>query len=607
MPKVITREYDNSSTGLRITNSFAVVVPGFCGTPKAGYDPEEVFDDNGVYECSSQADFINYVGQVNAVVDADSGEYATLYTEGNGEGYLFTPSLVNVSYNSVLNQVMYSTSANDTLTLRGALYTYRETTDTTKAKNKVIAGSKCYQLTPVVSIKDIDFSYSYTKLTNADKYSVGTAYYYLEDNAYIPATDVTSANFSTKVEAGLYVVNETETKATATYMVIKFSTVTETLLTGENPTYFATIGNQIAYELLGLGYTVLYKRIKAEDINAYIATQTAEYANSDAQLVAYLSNAEFWEPLKDKSLYNYRYITTGGVYDAAVANAVIKVAEFNNLTTLEDAQVYGDANGRGEVIALTDIDETNVLQAQGQRAILVEMGKAASNISSSTYAAIFAPRVIYALSDAETAPYGGNSTFPASFEYLASAAMAFQKYAEWYAVAGYKTGYSKYTIKGTTLKFGSIAQNTLAPRVLNSYTTKAINLVINDHGNFVLWANRTAYKLNNTGLLFSHFLNVRQLCTTLKKKIESACKQFTFDPNSDLLWINFYNMVDTTLKAMKGDQGVRNYKITKVTSTKKAVMMANVHIVPVEAAEDFDLSIYLEDSVDGTAATVTEE
>ena len=264
MPKVITREYDNSSTGLRITNSFAVVVPGFCGTPKAGYDPEEVFDDNGVYECSSQADFINYVGQVNAVVDADSGEYATLYTEGSGEGFIFTPSLINVSYNSVLNQVMYSTSVNGTLTLRGALYTYREVTDTTAAKNKVIAAdSKCYQLTPIVSIKDIDFNYTYDQLTNEDTYSVSTTYYYYKDNTYFPATDVTSANFSTKVSEGLYVVNETTTVATATYMVIKFSNVTETLLTGENPTYFATIGNQIAYELLGLGYTVLYKRIKS--------------------------------------------------------------------------------------------------------------------------------------------------------------------------------------------------------------------------------------------------------------------------------------------------------------------------------------------------------
>jgi hypothetical protein len=36
-------------------------------------------------------------------------------------------------------------------------------------------------------------------------------------------------------------------------------------------------------------------------------------------------------------------------------------------------------------------------------------------------------------------------------------------------------------------------------------------------------------------LTAQHFLNIRQLCTTLKKQIYVACRKFTFDPNSDVL------------------------------------------------------------------------
>ena len=47
------------------------------------------------------------------------------------------------------------------------------------------------------------------------------------------------------------------------------------------------LGNQLAFELLGLGYTVLYKKIDE---------------------LEELEDADFWEPLKDRAVYDFRYV-----------------------------------------------------------------------------------------------------------------------------------------------------------------------------------------------------------------------------------------------------------------------------------------------------------
>jgi hypothetical protein len=50
---------------------------------------------------------------------------------------------------------------------------------------------------------------------------------------------------------------------------------------------------------------------------------------------------------------------------------------------------------------------------------------------------------------------------------------------------------------------------------------------------------------------------------------------------------------------MKADQGISDYKFIKVEDSRKALLSAIIRIVPIEAVEDFDISIYLEDSLSG--------
>ena len=313
--------------------------------------------------------------------------------------------------------------------------------------------------------------------------------------------------------------------------------------------------------------------------------------------------------------------------NASKANEeIIKLANYVN----DDyAGIKGEgkdlnSTGRGDCIALCDISEhvyknSNVTaQSQAIEAIQTEV----SEMPASKYAAIFAPSVDYSMPVDKVYE---NTTFPASFHYLACAARARENYNEWYAVAGYTRGISKYSVNGLGFKFGEAAIDALEPRYSKTIKAKAgtdtktktfdkaVNLIVKMKNDIVLWGNRTAEKLDaysetaECGLRASHFLNIRQLCCTLKKQIYIACRKFTFDPNSDVLWINFCNAIRPTLERMKADQGITDYKFIKRKSSKKALLCAKIRIVPIEAVEDFDISLTLEDSISGIKTGIDEK
>jgi hypothetical protein len=179
---------------------------------------------------------------------------------------------------------------------------------------------------------------------------------------------------------------------------------------GNDAVYEDHYGNQIAYELLGLGYTVLYKKI----------TRTS-----------FLEQETFWRPLRDKTLYDFRYIMSGLIGGSAtVYENMVGVAEF----TPENATFDGvgvTTHGRGDCIALLDIDEIEYRGKSQEEAITNVLAFAEANIPKSKYAAAFAPTVEYSkgsLSEVES--FGNNKTFPASFHYLACAARSSELFNE---------------------------------------------------------------------------------------------------------------------------------------------------------------------------------
>jgi hypothetical protein len=141
-------------------------------------------------------------------------------------------------------------------------------------------------------------------------------------------------------------------------------------------------GNKIAYELLGLGYTVLYKKIESVDDVTF--TKFVE-AN-----------------LNDKSTYDFRYIVSGFIGSQSANDAIRDLAHFN-----EDAENPFET-GRGDCVALCDV----VIDKAGT--------VTGAPTTASKYAAYFAPS--FCIKNYKHDVY--TNVFPASFYYLACAKKA---------------------------------------------------------------------------------------------------------------------------------------------------------------------------------------
>lgn len=442
-------------------------------------------------------------------------------------------------------------------------------------------------------------------------------------------------------------------------------------------------GNQMAYELLNLGYSIIYKPINSINemrsesfweifkdranydfrfithglLESSISGETATRLSEVKAAISALENiAAAWEEykknpppnqdLEEAVFLNEKYNEIRTEYDGfkngpkttdrygSYSEAVIGTEEektrleANNITKDIINEINGNiANlakysaeteaGRGDCIALIEIDETlyNNATIKPENAIIGAINEMSTiTEDNGKYCALTVPSVHYQMTVGKE--FNGNKKFPGAFHYLACFINALKSgFAEWYATAGYTRGVSSYVVANTTVKLGEIAINALEPRNIKTEGIDpkfACNVIANFRGSYYLWGNRTAHKLGDANsvdkgdLTASHFLNIRQLCCTIKKQLYIACRRFTFDPNSDTLWFNFVNAIKPTLEAMKADQGIRDYKILKVYTDKKATLKAKIRIVPIEAVEDFDLEVSLEDSFGETAAVVNE-
>ena len=548
MPKIIINEIDATTPGSRAYANFAVLVPGFVNAETAE-EAKKVFDDNDIYECSSKADFETYIGKVSPKIYIRQVTKAAVAAEATHLG--------TVVDGTEISDTLYPALA-DACT-SGTLY--RGTAN----ENGEIG-----------YLKDADREY--IQVDESVGYISGSTEVEtdnLDGDATTGETGIVNHGDKFNFQPGEYYRIEKEKRG-----VDAVTTDVE----------YMHLGNQIAHELLSMGYTVLYKKLD-DSLKATTATDT-ELGNPDTiekpGFYATLAGSTFWEPLQDKATYDFRYIIHGLVEHTADANKAI--ADL--------------AAQRGDCIALMEIDRLTYADSskKGQKEILNAMAENAD--CGDKYAAYFAPTVTYGLT--EDVDFGNNTTFPGSFHYLACAARNAANYSEWYANAGYTRGISNFTIVRTGYKFGEAAIQALEPRYSGS-TSKAINLIVKIKSDYLLWGNRTAETLDQVGLRASHFLNIRQLCSTIKKQVYVACRRFTFDPNSDVLWINFCNAIRPTLEKMKADQGINGYKIIKTnTHGQKGLLSAAIRIVPIEAVEDFIIDLYLEDSIAGINMKIEE-
>ena len=327
MPKIVIKEYDKTKAIANEYANFAVVIPGPVDTAR----DLSFFDDNGIYECSSQADFIKNVGlQANVAATeeakkAKAADPTPVTTEAVGNYFKIT-----VPVNTEI--VVYE--------------------KTNKKKN------------PGYLVDKEGYVYEYAFKTEGE-------------------------GLFTEEEVAKYFIFEKGKEGSDAVAAPMF------------------MGNQIAYELLGLGYTVFYKKYSA---------------------LSELATPTFWEALKDKTNYEFRYIMTGYLSGGEATENIIKVAQ-----------------DRGDCIALLDIDSSAYKGEDARDTKINNIISEANGYTADKNCAIFLPTVVYDLnrSKAYETAFSNNASsndansnknfnkrFPASFHYLTCVANASERYAE---------------------------------------------------------------------------------------------------------------------------------------------------------------------------------
>lgn len=292
--------------------------------------------------------------------------------------------------------------------------------------------------------------------------------------------------------------------------------------------------------------------------------------------------------LTDRGNHSVKYLTSGGypVFETTsmLANSMIQVAK-----------------ERGDCVAL--IDHTDYpfrkLNQHHSESLYQAVKKAAETYltTDGEFGAMFTPWAEYArlTTDGNIPETPRTFRAPASFAYLAALADSIKTNANWLAIAGVTRGSVRNLVEMTTVIPNGVADG-VQPRDAIS-----INAITNikPYG-YTIWGNRTLKDNADSGnLIATSFLNVRNLVSDIKKTCYRVARKLTFEQDTDVLWINFKSEISKLLDQMKSGYGISGYKIlrdnTHVRANDKATLCAKVIIYPVEAVEDFYITIMLED------------
>lgn len=289
--------------------------------------------------------------------------------------------------------------------------------------------------------------------------------------------------------------------------------------------------------------------------------------------------------LADKSLYDVRFLTAGAFEHTDGVDS-----EGRPIDDGTNGDMIDCAKTRGDCIALVDHPKA-LTDAEDIKAY-------AGTPTNGEFGAMFAPWCNFTFNAEEF-------TLPGSFAFLMAYAASTVNNPSWFAVAGAARGRVPGLDK-PLVDFGSAAIDVLQSRTAElDEEGDNVGIAINPIApvrpfGYIIWGNRTLK--NNEGTTALSFLNVRNLVCELKKVLYRAARSLTFEQNSDVLWVKFTSLVYPTLDRMTSGNGISGYKILKLTTDARARLKATVRIFPIEAVEDFELSVVLEDE----AATVTE-
>ncbi len=300
--------------------------------------------------------------------------------------------------------------------------------------------------------------------------------------------------------------------------------------------------------------------------------------------------------LEDKGEYQIKFLTLGA-YPCFEFGTADSYPVFDNI--IEAAAKRGDCialvdhTNKSDRKLQTEISSGSVyasLSSYVKKRNMTIVRKGGDSEDGYTYGAMFTPYATYRLSTQNNTQY----ILPASFGYLSAFATSTQTNPNWYAAAGVSRGIPSGLI-GLSQNITNAIADLYQPR-----NNVAINCITNikPYG-YTIWGNRTLKNNSADGDLKAlSFLNIRVLTCDLKKTLYQACKRYTFENNTDIMWLNFKSQIEPTLAKMLSGNGIASYQIIKVATTKKATIEAIIRLVPIEPVEDWYITIELTDGVE---------
>ena len=360
--------------------------------------------------------------------------------------------------------------------------------------------------------------------------------------------------------------------------------------------------SRMAEMYIFLGLTVLFEAVGSESESGFLKENLSSgEVEFDFDKVALAVN---WDKLRDRGLYKVKFLTAG-----AAGNALDETVGY-----AED--MLKCAAARGDCIALIDHkaayelatgNDGDITADDYAQAIHEDFESIATkeNNDFAKFGAAFSPWCNCTLGVKEQPVL-----LPASFVYLSAYGKATQnkQNPNWFAYAGSMRGIPAFKVE-PLYKFGDVANAILQGRDIDwdkggafveddNQNSFAINPIsdIDPFGNIV-WGNRTLL-FNEEGLTASSFLNVRNLVCDIKKRMYKTSRKFTFEQNDDILWANFSSDINELLDRAKSGRGIRGSKLEPIETDIKGRLKAHLVIIPVEAAEDFDLTLEMADSLD---------
>ena len=343
----------------------------------------------------------------------------------------------------------------------------------------------------------------------------------------------------------------------------------------------------------GFEYTIVAEPVE-EELGEYFIVTVEGHNGKTAEDVKGLVD---WKKLSDKGLYDIKFLTTGAASNLDIAAQMIKDC----------------ASRRGDCVAL--IDHAKIITptgtdtiAEAVRTLFDDLVHSTTNPVEVKYASAFSPWCEFGLD-------GNTYVLPGSFAFLSSYALSTKNNPNWYAAAGSARGkIPALTTSGPIYKYGDADCNILQGRKIaddgsfesEDNQTFAINPISNIRPfGFIVWGNRTLFdNADSDGLVASSFLNIRNLCCDIKKALYAAARKYTFEQNSDILWVNFCAAVTPLLDRALTGNGIRGYRMIQQPAGVRARLKALIRIVPIEAVEDFDLTLEMTDTLEEVTESV---